>query len=122
MTRSARLAAGVAAIVASSALLAACDVITPKRSEGEKLWRDRCSQCHGLDGRGNTVTYMGNYKADLTDDSWSHGGDPGSWEVAIRRGIFGSMPANPDLSREQVKALVGYVRELRGEAIHRSGG
>jgi hypothetical protein len=58
---------------------------------------------------------MGDYKADLLDDSWEHGGDPGSWAVVIKEGVFGSMPANPDLTHEQVDALVHYLRQLRHE-------
>jgi cytochrome c oxidase cbb3-type subunit 3 len=104
------------ALVAGSLLLASCDALFPKRSAGESLWRSRCASCHGYDGRGNTPQYMGNYKADLIDDTWYHGGDPGSWAVVIREGVFGSMPANPDLDDEQVKALVHYLRQLRGEA------
>jgi mono/diheme cytochrome c family protein len=109
-------------VISATLALAACDQLFPKRSEGEKLWRQRCAECHGLDGRANTPRYMGDYKADLTDDSWEHGSDPGSWAVAIREGIFGSMPANPDLSREQVKALVDYMRVLRGEAVRKPTG
>ncbi len=106
----------VLAVAAAGVALAGCDTIFPKRSEGEKLWRQRCSQCHGVAGDGNTPQYMGNVKADLLDDNWQHGGDPGSWAVVIREGVFGSMPANPDLSRDQVNALVQQLRELRGEA------
>jgi cytochrome c1 len=65
---------------------------------------------------------MGNYKADLTDDTWIHGPDPGSWAAVIEQGVFGSMPANPDLSKEQVRALVDYMRQLRGEIVRRPGG
>jgi mono/diheme cytochrome c family protein len=93
----------------------ACDLL-PKRSVGETLWRRRCAECHGLDGAGNTPRYMGNHKADLLDDNWEHGGEPQAWEVVIRQGVFGSMPANPDLSREETRALVEYLRQLRGEA------
>ena len=121
--RAAQLVASTVAIVAVLGVtLAGCDTLFPKRSEGEKLWRDRCAQCHGVDGKGNTPQYMGNYKADLTDDSWSHGAEPGSWAVVIRQGVFGTMPANPDLSREQVQALVQYMRELRGEAVRKPAG
>ena len=118
------LAAGtlVLALAAAGVALAGCDTIFPKRSEGEKLWRQRCSQCHGIAGDGNTPQYMGNYAADLTDDSWQHGSDPGSWAVTIREGLFGNMPANPDLSREQVAALVDYLRQLRGEKVRSTGG
>ena len=112
---SAAAAGTVSAIVVAGLLLAGCDFIMPKRSAGEKLWRERCSQCHALNGSGNTAQFMGNGKADLTDDSWEHGADPGDWARVIREGVFGSMPANPDLSREQVNALVDYLRQLRGD-------
>ena len=115
-------AATVALALAAGLALAGCDILFPKRSEGEKLWHQRCSQCHGIDAKGNTPQYMGDYKADLTDDTWVHGSDPGSWAVSIREGVFGTMPANPDLSRQQVDALVQYLRELRGEAIHKPAG
>lgn len=95
--------------------VAGCDLL-PRRSAGEQLWRDRCAECHGIDGAGNTPRFMGNDKADLLDDSWERGGEPGAWEVVIREGVFGSMPANPDLTREQVRALVDHLRQLRGEA------
>lgn len=115
-----RLATGAAVVIAgASLLLAACDVLFPSHSPGEALWRSRCASCHGIDGRGNTAQYMGNYKADLIDNTWEHGPDPGSWAVIIREGVFGSMPANPDLDDEQVKALVEYLRQLRGEAPYR---
>ena len=113
--------AAVVLVVAGGVLLAGCDLL-PKRSPGETLWRQRCSECHGLDASGNTPRYMGDYKADLRDDTWSHGSDPGSWAVVIKDGVFGSMPANPDLSREQINALVQYLRQLRGEAVPRAGG
>jgi mono/diheme cytochrome c family protein len=107
-----------AGIVLATALLAGCQWIPiPGRSEGERLWRARCSECHAYDGSGNTPKYMGDYKADLLDDSWQHGGDPGSWGVVIREGIFGSMPANHDLTREQVDALVHHLRRLRHEEL-----
>ncbi len=118
-TLRAPLRVAAAALTACSLALASCDALLPKRSEGEKLWRSRCAQCHGLDGAGNTPQYMGDYQADLTDEDWQHGSDPGSWAVVIRQGVFGSMPANPDLDDAQVKALVQYLRELRGEAVRK---
>jgi mono/diheme cytochrome c family protein len=117
-----RLAASAVVLaIAAGVVLAGCDLI-PRRSPSARLWRQRCAQCHGITGDGNTPQYMGNAKADLLDDQWQHGGEPGSWAVVIREGVFGSMPANPDLSREQVDALVQYMRELRGEAAPRAAG
>lgn len=87
----------------------------PPRSLGETLWRDRCAGCHGVDGRGNTPRYMGNSWADLVDERWKYAGDPeGIGEVA-RAGITGVMPANDDLSREEMTALVDWLLGLRGE-------
>src|ERR1044072_2239268 len=80
------LAAGTLAftLAASGLVLAGCDTLFPKRGEGEKLWRDRCSQCHGIGGDGNTPQYMGNYAADLNAHSWPDGSGPRSRAGPIR--------------------------------------
>ena len=114
----ARAAAAVALLAGAAIGLAGCDELMPARSAGEKLWRQRCAECHGRDGSGDTPRFMGNYKADLLDDTWEHGGDEGSWEMVIRDGVFGSMPANEELTPDQLQALVDYLRQLR---LERSG-
>jgi mono/diheme cytochrome c family protein len=97
-------------------VLGACDLLGPKRSPGEKLYRARCADCHGLDGAGNTPLQMGNAYADLLDDSWRHvSGDAYSIEMIIKTGIFAKMPANPDLTDEQLRQLTDWVLHLRGE-------
>lgn len=106
------LAAGIAG------LLGGCDLILPHRTEGEKLYRKHCAQCHGLDGAGNTPGYMGNAWADLTDDRWkTRVASASSLEQLLREGVFGQMPAytSQQLSRQQVKEIYEHMRVLRGE-------
>jgi len=91
-----------------------CGFLEPK-DPGERVYRRLCSSCHGVDGRGNTPRYMSNEWADLTDESWKGYGDDGTLETTIREGIFGKMPAHAELTREEMRALLGYLRELRGE-------
>jgi mono/diheme cytochrome c family protein len=96
--------------------LVACDVLFPHRSEGEKLWRSYCADCHGLKAEGNTPAYMGNPYADLTDDHWKDcSGDDDSIETVIHDGVFAQMPENPDLTHQQRKAIIGYLHVLRHE-------
>ncbi len=104
------------ALVACVGLLAAgCDAFEPK-DPGERIYRRYCASCHGVDGRGNTVRSMSSDWADLTDSSWKTYGDDGSIETTIREGVFGQMPARNELTREEMRALLGYLRKLRGEA------
>jgi mono/diheme cytochrome c family protein len=103
------------ALVALAALSAsACELFEPK-DPGERVFRKLCASCHGVDGRGNTARYMSNEWADLSDESWKGYGDDGSLETIIREGIFGKMPAHDEISREEMRALLAYLRELRGE-------
>jgi mono/diheme cytochrome c family protein len=96
--------------------LVACDILFPHRSEGEKLWRKHCADCHGLTAEGNTPSYMGNVYADLTDNLWKDSsGDDDSIEAVIHDGVFAQMPENPSLTHEERKAIVGYLRVLRHE-------
>lgn len=95
--------------------LAACDLLA--RSPGEKIWRSRCAECHGLDASGNTPRYLGREWADLTDDSWRrYGGDDAALESVIREGIFGEMPAGAELSASEMRALLDHLHKLRWEA------
>ena len=97
-------------------VLAACDILYPHRTEGEKLWRKYCADCHGLDAAGNTPRYMGNPYADLTDSLWKDcSGDDASIESVIHDGVFAQMPELPNLTHEQNKAIIGYLRVLRHE-------
>lgn len=91
-----------------------CGLLEPK-DPGERVYRRHCASCHGLDGRGNTARYMSEEWADLTDDSWRNYGDDGTLETVIREGVFGKMPARNDLTRDEMRALLGYLRKLRGE-------
>nr|AGC71576.1 hypothetical protein [uncultured bacterium A1Q1_fos_517] len=109
-----RRRAAVVCVAAAGLAAAGCSLVEPK-DPGERIYRRYCSSCHGVDGRGNTVRYMSNDWADLTDGSWKTFGDDGSIETTIREGVFGQMPARDDLSREEMKALLGYLRKLRGE-------
>lgn len=107
------LALAVVLLPALAALTAGCEQLFPKRTAGEQIYRRLCARCHGHDGAGNTPRYMGNPWADLTDDLWRHGDDPGSIETVVRDGVFAQMPGNPELSREEMKQLVAYLRTLR---------
>lgn len=115
MSRS-RLA--VALSVVLPVALAGCNSIEDlvlKRPPGEKLYRNLCADCHGIDGRGNTITMMGETHTDLTGDM-TRGSDVNSIEVVVREGVFGKMPAHDELSREQMKQLLDHIDKLRREA------
>ena len=106
------------ALLALPALLAlaggACGLL-PERSLGEQLWRDRCADCHGIDARGNTVRFMGNPWADLTDERWRTAGDPDTVAEVTRTGFVGLMPGSDDLTAGEMAALLDWLYYLRGE-------
>lgn len=96
--------------------LAGCDALPfPRRSQGEKVWRKHCANCHGINGSGDTPAFMGEQYADLRDDVWRAGGNDGAMELVIRDGVFGKMPAFPQLTEEEVRDVIGHIHVLRGE-------
>ena len=115
-TRAARQAS-IPLLATLAVAVSGCQFFEPK-DPGERIYRSQCASCHGVDGRGNTTRFMGNEWADLTDNSWRQYGDDGSIETVIREGVFGKMPARNELTREEMRALLGYLRKLRGEAAH----
>ena len=94
-----------------------CSDLLPKRSTGEKLYREHCADCHGLSGDGHTLRYMGNPRADLTDVSWKYGGgDSVAIQETVAQGLVERHPAALQrLDRKQIKEIADWVLKLRGE-------
>ena len=82
--------------------------------QGEKLFEANCSSCHGKNGSGTEQgpplihkIYEPNHHGDM------------SFVLAAKRGVrahhwsFGNMPAQPQVSENDVLVIVGYVRELQ---------
>ncbi len=105
----------MAIVLVAAALGWGCDTLFPKRSEGEKLYRKYCADCHGVDGSGDTIRYMGSSNADLLDSSWKHGGDATSMFFVLRDEVVFRHPSYDDLSDKQLQLIVKYVLQLRGE-------
>lgn len=104
------------ALALAAALAAAGCGALGSRSPGEKIWREKCADCHGIDGAGNTPRFLGNPYADLVDDRWKgYGGDRAGLEASIREGSFPDMPAFDELSPAQMRALLDHLAALRGE-------
>jgi len=108
-----RMRVWIAALVLVVA--AGCGGLFADRTEGEKLWRKHCADCHGLDAAGNTVRYMGDIWADLSDDQWHTGGDEYSIREVVRSGVLGKMPANRKLTDAEIGEIVKWLYHLRGE-------
>ena len=88
---------------------------------GARVWRTKCSACHGPDGSGRTRFAKGRPYADLTDGRWKHGPD----RASIRRLVADGDPASPmppfagRLTPAEVDAVVDHVLKL---AAARPGG
>ncbi len=88
-------------------------------SSGAAVFRNNCSQCHGS-GAAGAKGYP-----NLLDDDWLWGGDHASIAYTVRHGIrneadedarYSEMPAFGELlEKEDIPALVEYVRQLAGE-------
>jgi cytochrome c oxidase cbb3-type subunit 3 len=77
--------------------------------KGETIFKTICHACHGMDGKGKKE--MGS--ANLTDDTWLHGGSEETIRETIRNGRTNQMPAHKDLLGEQkVHLLALYVYSL----------
>jgi len=108
------LPVALAAPLLAALSFAGCEHYSPE----EALYRKHCADCHGIDGSGNTPRYMGNQWANIVDSNWRSGsGDDYTLEGVIREGVFGEMPANSQLSDEEMKQIVAWVRHLRGEGM-----
>jgi mono/diheme cytochrome c family protein len=92
------------------------DTTTPGGLDGETLYRQSCSSCHGADLRG---TNQGPSHLSIVYEPNHHPDD--SFRRAIAEGVtahhwaFGDMPPIGGLSDAEVDAIIQYVRERQTE-------
>lgn len=80
-------------------------------AEGDVLYAENCSSCHGDLGLGDPTVGAPN----LADAIWLYGGDRETIKYSITNARFGVMPAwGLRLSEEDVKAVTIYVHQLGG--------
>jgi mono/diheme cytochrome c family protein len=88
-------------------------------SLGLSLYIERCSQCHGTDGKG-----LGTLYPPLSDSDFLFQ-NPDSVPCFIKNGKLGPlivngigfdqpMPANPDLLDEEISQLINYIKNAWG--------
>jgi mono/diheme cytochrome c family protein len=85
--------------------------------DAAKLFKARCSVCHGLDGKGDTTAGKAAGVKNWTDGKTLAAMTDAQIEERIRTGIKADdgkerMPPFPRLSDDQVKALRAHVRSL----------
>jgi mono/diheme cytochrome c family protein len=103
------------AVITGALLMAG--IISGRAADAKAIWTKDCAKCHGEDGKGKTK--MGEkvgvkdytdakVQADMTDEKMTK---------AIKEGIKEDdktkMKAFTDLSDDEVKALVAYVRAFK---------
>ncbi len=99
-----------------------------KTSDGQALFEQHCSSCHGMQGHGDGIVSdqvllrprdfaLDAFKFD-TDADWVRGTDADLANV-IRNSpsVYGGSPLMPPwahLSNDDIEALVAYIRQLQG--------
>ena len=103
-------------IVLGVALLIAGGV-SAKAADAKAIWEKDCAKCHGADGKGDTKMGKKVEVKDLTDAKVQADADDAKMTKAIKDGVKDGdkvrMKAFSDLSDDEIKALVAYVRGLK---------
>jgi mono/diheme cytochrome c family protein len=109
-------------VVATALTLAACGDDEPAGAgetvvQGAEVWAANCAACHGPQGEGTTtgppLVHVIYEPGHHSDESFRRAMEQGS--IAHHWG-FGDMPPQPQVSSEEIEAVIVYVRELQREA------
>ncbi len=93
-----------------------------QKTAGKKIYDKKCSQCHGNTGAGDgyATEYFNPKPRDFTSGAYKYQSTPSGdlpshndLKEVIRRGMpYTGMPANPELSEEELDDVVYYIKSF----------
>jgi cytochrome c553 len=99
--------------------IAACAamLVSASAADVKENWDKNCKKCHGEDGKGDTKMGKKLEIKDFTDAKYQESLKDDAMLKAIKEGVKDGdktrMKAVEDLSDEEMKALVAYVRKFK---------
>lgn len=82
----------------------------PPKNKVSNLFNAKCAKCHGTDGRGETVDGVTAGAPDFTNSEWQAKADDRQLVVVIEQGRSQMPSFRQELTREQTKSLIAYIR------------
>jgi mono/diheme cytochrome c family protein len=113
-----RWSRALVAIAAGSLLFGGSALAADKKTE--RLWKSKCSACHGMDGKGETEKGKKMKVADMTTAEFQKGTDE-DFKKQINEGVKKEKdgvkkemdPYKDELKAGELDALIGYIRGLK---------
>ena len=105
-------------LILIAAVLGLAAGLSAKAADAKENWDNLCAKCHGADGKGDTKMGLKLGCKDLTDAKVQAEVKDDAATKAIKEGLKSDdgktlMKAFDQLSDDEVKALVAYVRGLK---------
>jgi mono/diheme cytochrome c family protein len=80
--------------------------------KGRAVYEANCARCHGADGAGRTPLGEMLETPDMTQPAWKKKRSAAQMEASVSRGLGQMPPFARSLGREDIKAVIFYVRTL----------
>lgn len=97
-------------LVAGSVAFAVSPSFAADTPKGADIFREKCSMCHGMDGKG----YAAIKTPDFTDAKWQAAHPDKELMDAIENGVKGTAMVSfkDKLSQQEMTAVLKYIRSL----------
>jgi cytochrome c553 len=106
-------------LIVATLALAVAGVVSVRAADAKEVWDKECAKCHGAEGKGDTKMGQKLAVKDYTDAKVQDAMKDADMIKAIKEGVKEKdsdktkMKAFPDLSDDDAKALVAYIRKMK---------
>jgi mono/diheme cytochrome c family protein len=101
------------ALIVSGSLVLSSLALAEVDKKSERLWKAKCSSCHGQTGKGDTDKGKELKVEDMTTAAYQAKSDD-VLKTAIQDGVKGGMPAfKAELTPDQLNGVVAYIRTFK---------